>query len=127
LDFCRKWSAGVPPAEKPTKPAGCRRSNDLFPHRDFPMRRRSGILARHGRFIKRRRVFDGLVSGRYARPTRSDFRVPSNSLTKGEASTISVSVEEPWCAGLRPACQPEARAPPHLSSPRVATSAMAVN
>jgi hypothetical protein len=31
--------------------------------------RRSGILARHGRFIKRRRIFNGPVSGKYARPT----------------------------------------------------------
>jgi hypothetical protein len=31
--------------------------------------RRSGILARHGQFIKRRCVFNGPMSGKVARPT----------------------------------------------------------
>jgi hypothetical protein len=42
-------------------------SNELQPA--SPEQRRSGLPARHGRFLGRRHVFNASLSGKYARPT----------------------------------------------------------
>jgi hypothetical protein len=108
----------------------------------FPSPARRGRVARQGRerasFPTERS--DGNFSEKQnnaphcllSRPYRGTLS-PEVSGARGTASdsaslaSSTFSVKGHWCAGLRPAGEPEARVPPPLSSARVAAATMTVN